>query len=288
MNIGKINTLSIAKSAYAHPLETLHTPPKQLYYAGKVPETRRPTVAIIGSRKPTAYGTATTHRFAYELAKQGIVIVSGLAYGIDSIAHKAALEAGGTTVAILAGGLHRIYPAAHTQLAQEIVTAGGALLSELPLGTDARNYHFLARNRLVSGIADAILITEATERSGTLSTFSYAMEQNIPVFAVPGPIDSLLSAGPNRLIQQGAMVALNPQDVLDIVSPASQQSQAGFPLGETVPQQTLITLLQRGIADGDTLLQQSQLATAEYLESITMLELNGVIKNYGGNQWGIR
>lgn len=288
MYIGKINTLSIAKSAYAHPLETLHSPPKQLYYAGNVPESRRPTVAIIGSRKPTAYGTAVTHRFAYELAKQGVVIVSGLAYGIDGIAHKAALEAGGTTLAILAGGLHHIYPAAHTQLAQEIVTSGGALLSELPLGTEARKYHFLARNRLVSGIADAILITEATERSGTLSTFAHAMEQNIPVFAIPGPIDSLLSAGPNSLIQQGAHVALKPQDILDIISPNTRQSQTTFPLGETEAQQALISLLQQGIADGDTLLQQSKLSTSEYLESMTMMELNEVVKNYGGNQWGLR
>lgn len=287
MNIGKINTLSIAKSAYAHPLETLHTPPKKLHYAGKIPETRRPTVAIIGSRKPTPYGIAVTHRFAYELAKQGVVIVSGLAYGIDSAAHTAALEAGGTTLAVLAGGLHRIYPAGHTQLAQDIVKSGGALLSELPLGKEPRPYHFLARNRLVSGIADALLITEATERSGTLSTFAHALEQNIPVFAIPGPIDSLLSAGPNRLIQQGALVALHPQDILDIVSPHTRH-QAQFPLGDTDAQQTLISLIQQGVADGDTLLQQSKLSTSEYLESMTMMELNEVVKNYGGNQWGLR
>lgn len=287
MNIGKINTLSIAKSAYAHPLETLHTPPKQLHYAGKIPETRRPTVAIIGSRKPTAYGIAVTHRFAYELAKHGVVIVSGLAYGIDSAAHTAALEAGGTTLAVLAGGLHRIYPAGHTQLAQDIVKSGGALLSELPLGEEPRPYHFLARNRLVSGIADAILITEAAERSGTLATFAHAMEQNIPVFALPGPIDSLLSAGPNRLIQQGALVALSPQDILDIVSPHTKQ-QAQLPLADTDAQQTLISLMQQGIQDGEVLQKQAKLTTHEYLEALTMMELNGVVKNHGGNQWGIR
>jgi DNA processing protein len=288
MKIGKINSLSIANFAYAHPLETLHTPPKQLFCAGKLPEKRRPTVAIVGSRKPTAYGMAVTQKLAYELARNGVVIVSGLAYGIDAIAHQAALEAGGTTIGILAGGLHAIYPSAHTQLAERIVRSGGALLSEQPLGYNAHKYHFLARNRLVSGLADALLITEATERSGTTSTVAHAIEQHIPVFAVPGPIDSLLSAGPNRLIQQGAQVVLTAQDILDIIAPHVQLQQTRFPLGENAAQATIIQLIQKGIQDGEALQEASQLSTSEYLQALTMLEINNVIRPLGANRWGIR
>lgn len=293
MKIEKININCIGISGFTSALQHIPTPPEQLYIRGALPESRRPTVAIVGSRKPTAYGAEVTHRLAYDLAKAGVVVVSGLAFGIDSIAHKAALEAGGITIAVLPGGLHAIYPAAHRGLAQDILQNGGALVSEHEPGVEARKYHFLARNRLVSGLADALIVTEATERSGTLSTVAHALEQNKDIFAVPGPITSLLSAGPNRLLQQGAYPTITARDVLEVIAPQLLQTsknnaqQTILPLGNTASETIIIELIQSGVCDGDAIQRDSRLETADYLRSLTMLELNGVIRHIGANQWVI-
>lgn len=287
MKIGKINKLSIVNTAYVSATQHIPTPPKQLFVAGELPLKRRPTVAIVGSRKPTPYGVEVTHRLAHDLAKSGVVVISGLAYGIDAIAHKAALEAGGTTIAVLANGLHKIYPAAHKGLAEEIVAKGGAIISEQELGVEAHKYHFLARNRLISGLADAVIVTEATEKSGTLSTVAHALEQNKEVFAAPGPITSLLSAGPNRLLQRGAHVALTARDILDVIAPELKPVQTHLALGSTELETRIIALIQKGIRSGDILLQESESSPQDFSQALTMLELNGVIKNIGGNQWSL-
>ena len=285
MKIGKINSLSIVNSAYASVLKHIDTPPKQLFIAGSFPAERRPTVAIVGSRKPTPYGIEVTHRLAYALARSGVVIVSGLAFGIDAVAHKAALEAGGTTIAVLAGGLHKIYPASHTSLAEDIIKKGGALISEHELGVEAHKYHFLARNRLVSGIADAVIVTEATDRSGTFSTVAHAISQNKEVFAVPGPVTSLLSAGPNRLIQQGAHVALEAKDILEVIAPHITHLQTQLPLGDTPLEAKIIELIQEGVRNGDELQKHAKVDASEFLQTLTLMELKGMIRNSGANTW---
>lgn len=277
MKIGKINRQSIAISSFTSVLSTIHSPPHELFIAGILPDKKVTTVAIIGSRKPSAYGIEVTHRLAYDLAKQGIVIISGLAFGVDGVAHKAALEAGGTTIAVLANGLHRIYPASHTGLAEEIIKKGGALISEKEPGDDARNYDFLKRNRIVSGLADAIIVTEATEKSGTLSTVAHALDQNKEVFAVPGPITSLLSVGPNRLLQQGAHVALNAQDILNIIAPELQSAQTRLPLGDTPLEAQIISLIQNGCRSSEALIKRSGKEAPLILQTVTLLELKGTI-----------
>lgn len=288
MKIGKINKLSIVNNGYVLPLKNIPSPPVELYYAGALPPKRRPTVAIIGSRRPTAYGREVTHTIAFALAKRGVVVVSGLALGIDAIAHNAALEAGGTTIAVLANGLHRIYPPSHTTLAHEITRQGGALISEKPLGYEARPYDFLARNRLVSGLADALLITEATERSGTLSTVNHALEQNKEVFAVPGPITSLLSAGPNKLLQQGAHVALTAEDILQVIAPdLLETGQQQFVFGDTPLESRILALLQEGVRSGDELQEKAEASSSDFLQTLTMMELKGTVRALGGNQWTI-
>ncbi len=287
MKIGKINKLSIVKNGYVLPLKNIPSPPLTLYCAGSLPAKRRPTIAIIGSRKPTPYGREVTHSIAHKLAKHGVVIVSGLALGIDAIAHKAALEAGGTTIAVLANGLHRVYPPSHAGLAKEIVEAGGALVSEKPLGYEARPYDFLARNRLVSGLADAILVTEATERSGTLSTVTHALEQNKEVFAIPGPITSLLSVGPNKLMQQGAHPVVCAEDILRVIAPELEIGQKQFVFGDTPLEVKLLELLGAGVRDGNALQQQAGVPASEFLQALTMMELKGTIRALGGNQWSI-
>ena len=284
MKLGKINKLSIGTSGFTSVLETLHSPPNQLYIAGKLPTTHIKSVAIVGSRKPTPYGIEVTHRIAYDLAKQGIVIISGLAFGVDAVAHKAALEAGGTTIAVMASGLHTIYPSSHTGLAEDIVKHGGAVISEKPLGEDARNYDFLKRNRIVSGLADAVIVTEATEKSGTLSTIDHALDQNKEIFAVPGPITSLLSAGPNKLLQQGAHVALSAQDILNIVAPEIQPIQSQLPLGDTELEVRIITLIQAGATTTESLVQAlAPNPTPAVLQAITMMELKGTLQARSGH-----
>lgn len=263
--------------------------PTELYVAGKLPDTRIPAIAIVGSRKPTAYGKEVTYRLAYDIARQGVVIISGLAYGIDAVAHRAALDAGGTTIAVLANGLHRVYPAAHIGLAQEIIEKGGAIISEHPLGVEAHRYHFLARNRLVSGLADAVLVTEAMNRSGTTSTIAHAYEQNKEVFAVPGPITSLLSVGPNRALQTGAHVVIEAKDITDIIAPHLSRRQTTLPLGNTPLEVKIISLIQQGIHDGDTLqsacTKTLKCSSSEFLQTLTLMELNGIVRNMGAHTW---
>ena len=263
----KINRLSPLEHKYLQILDTIAKKPKALYLMGNLPDSRRPTVAIVGTRKPSAYGKEVTHRLAYELASRGVVVVSGLALGVDGIAHRAALEAGGTTIAVLANGLPNIYPASHKSLAADLLEKGGAIISEYEPGASARGYQFLQRNRIVSGLSDAIIITEAATRSGTLNTATHALEQGREVFVVPGNITSPLSGGCNALLKQGATPVTSTEDVLEIIAPDLLQPQAVLPLGNTPLETTIITLLQSGIRDGEALQVQSGAASSEFQPS---------------------
>lgn len=284
----KINTLSPDDSNFLQIISGIASKPKILYFIGSLPTERLPdvkVVAIVGTRKPTSYGKEVTFDLAYKLAQKGVIIVSGLALGIDAIAHKAAIKAGGTTIAILANGLDTIYPATHRQLAQDIIDSGGALVSEYPPGTPARDFQFLARNRIVSGLSDAIIVTEAASRSGTLATVAHALDQNREVFAVPGNITSPMSVGPNRLIQQGAHPVTNIDDILQIIAPQLLEAQTTFNLGSNPQEILIIDLLKSGIRDGDILQQTSQLSASVFSQTMTMLELQGLIRSLGANKW---
>lgn len=281
----KINRISPQDIVFLKVLSNIAKSPDTLYYTGKLPAMRPPVISIVGTRKPTAYGKETTHRFAESLARRGIVIVSGLALGVDGIAHRAALQVGGTTIAILGNGLPDIYPASHRQLAVDIVDAGGALLTEYKQSTPALPHQFLARNRLVSGLADAILITEAAARSGTLNTAAHALEQGKDVFVIPGNITSPMSAGCNALIRQGATPVSDPEQILEVIAPTLLEKQTVLSLGATPSESVILKLLATGIRDGDLLQQQSGLETSEFSTTLTMLELNGQIRALGANQW---
>lgn len=284
----KINELSPLKHNYLKLLASIAQVPGSLYILGDLPAERCTTVAIVGTRKPSAYGKEVTYQLAYDLAKKGIVIVSGLALGVDSIAHQAALDAGGTTIAVLGNGLPAIYPSVHKNLAERIIQSGGAVLSEYEPGTPSMGFRFLERNRLVSGLADAIVITEAAARSGTLNTAGHALEQGKEIFVVPGNITSPLSAGCNALLRQGATPVTKSDDILEGIAPDLLQAQAILPLGNTPAETTIITLLQSGVRDGDELQQKSQLAAHELAEALTMLEINGAVRSLGANQWTLK
>lgn len=284
----KINTIPPDKHNYLQILTSIANPPKSLDIIGNLPNARTTSVAIVGTRKPTPYGKEVGHMLAYELAKRGVIIISGLAFGIDAIAHKGALEAGGTTLAVLANGLPGIYPTSHKGLANQITEKGGAIISEYEQGTDARSYQFLERNRIVSGLSDAIIIIEAAARSGTLNTAAHALEQGREIFVVPGNITSPLSAGCNSLLKQGAHPVTCVEDILEVIAPNLLQPQSVLALGTTPQETTLIQLLQQGIRDGDALQQASHLTIPQFSQTLTMLEINGIVRGLGGNQWTLR
>jgi len=243
---------------------------------------------IVESRKPTSYGREVTYQLSYDLAKYGIVIISGLALGVYGIAHRAALDAGGRTIAVLANGVDAIYPATHKNLADEIIKKGGAILSEYEPGTPARDFQFLARNRIVSGLADAVIVTEAATRSGTLSTVTHALDQGREVFVVPGNITSPLSAGCNALLKQGAQPVTCAKDILEVIAPNLLKDQQSLPLGNTPLESKIIELIQSGVRDGDELLELTDISASEFSQTLTLMEIDGIIRALGGNQWTLR
>lgn len=284
----KINTIAPGDHKYLQIIDTIANKPKRLYFTGHLPEKRLPTVAIVGTRRPTAYGREVTYQLANDLAKHGIIIVSGMALGVDGIAHRAALDAGGITLAVLANGVDIIYPATHRDLANDILHKGGAIISEYEPGTGARDFQFLERNRIVSGLSDAVIVTEAAARSGTLSTVMHALDQGREVFVVPGNITSPLSAGCNNLIKQGAHPITKADDVIEIIAPELLRPQTLLPLGNSVLESKIIGLLQSGVRDGDELQIQSQSKISEFSQTITLMEISGTIRALGGNQWTLR
>lgn len=289
----EINRIRPDEHNFTQRLASIANPPKSLCFMGILPTSDAPVVAIVGSRKPSAYGREVTEQLAGDLATAGCIIVSGLALGIDGIAQKAALEAGGTVIGVIPNELPDISPQTNYKLAMNIIKNDGAILSEWKKGDGkvVNRWSFLERNRLVSGLADAVIITEATERSGTLNTAAHALSQGHDVFAVPGNITSPLSAGCNALLKQGALVATTATDILNVIAPSNARSatdQAVIPLGETPAENTIIDLLRTGLRDGDQLQQQSGLNPADFATALTMLEINGVIKPLGANNWTLR
>jgi DNA processing protein len=284
----KINRVTPSSQPYLRPLSDISKTPEYVFFRGRLPEGRTPSVAIVGTRKPTAYGKEVTSAMATGLARRGVIIISGLALGTDSIAHRACLEVGGTTLAVMANSVEQIYPRTHMALAEQIIEQGGALLSEYEPPTNPRDYQFLARNRIVSGLADAVLITEAAERSGTLSTAAHALEQGKEVFVVPGNITSPMSAGCNALLKQGAHVATCAEDILEVIAPDLLATQASLPLGDTPLETAILQHIHNGLRDGGEIQRQTESSTADFNLALTMLELAGSIRSLGANQWTLK
>jgi DNA processing protein len=286
----KVKNLTIHDSAYPSKLRDIPSPPRELFYLGADPADwlNRPKVAIVGSRGVSAYGQQVTAQLATELAERGIVIVSGLALGVDGIAHQACLRAGGTTVAVLANGLDKIYPASHTSLGREILEKGGTILSEYEAGTPGFKQNFIARNRIVAGLSDALLITEATDRSGTLHTAKFALEQGRDVLAVPGNITSPNSVGTNNLIKTGAITVTSIDDIMYALDAKHLPVEKVRRRGDTAEEQTVIDLLYDGLSDGHELLLKSELPAVQFNQILTMLEISGKVRALGNNHWSLK
>ncbi len=286
----KIHKITLSTSDVPEKLRNIPMPPKQLFVMGNdVKELlERPCVTIVGSRKVSAYGKAVTLSLAGELAKSGVVIISGLALGVDSLAHKAALDAGGLTIAVLPSGVDRIYPATHYSLAMQILQQGGALVSEYPDGTPPMKHQFIERNRLASGLGDAVLITEAAEKSGSLHTANFALEQGKPVLAVPGNITSPTSGGTNNLIKTGATPVTSVHDVFHALGLELSEKKSEAPHSNNPHEQTLLDLLYSGIDDGTELLNKSGLDVSLFNQTLTMLEIRAQIRPLGNNRWALQ
>lgn len=287
----KINTLSPLEAKYTEVLASIAVMPKILYYYGKIPENDVKTVAIVGSRHNTRYGKEVAYKMAFELAKRGVIIISGLAYGIDSIAHQAALDAGGTTIAVLGTPIDQIYPKNHVGLAKDIINKGGAVLSEYAPGEKVyMKASFLERNRIISGLADIVVIVEAAEKSGTLNTAAHALNQGKEVYAVPGNITSPYSVGCNKLIAQGAIPYTGPDELLRVLFPEEfvkkRKKLSSLQLfGDNDIETNVLQCLAEGLRDGGKIIEKLCLPPALFNETITILEIKGRVKSLGANNW---
>ncbi len=270
---------------YPRHLAEIPQPPLALYGKGERGALEKtatgPSVAVVGTRRPTAYGLEMTERLVARLVDAGVAIVSGLAVGIDTRAHRTALEAGGKTIAVLGSGIDResLFPPENAGLAERIAESGGVVVSEYPPGTPALKEHFPQRNRIISGLSAGVLVVEAREKSGALITARLALEQNRDVFAVPGSIISATSAGPNLLIQQGAKLVLAAADVLQELgieeATAPPSASAGSPA-----EAELLTLLEEPLSV-DFIREQTGWKTSAVLASLSLLELKGLVKKMG-------
>ncbi len=265
-------------------LKNMPDPPLALYLRGALKPEDDLALAIVGTRKATAYGRDAAGHFARQLARQGVTIVSGLAHGIDGAAHRGALEAGGRTIAVLGCGIDRVYPPDHADLARQIAQQG-ALISEFPVGSKPEARHFPRRNRIISGLSLGVLVAEAPENSGAMITATFAADQGRDVFAVPGSIFSATSGGANRLIQEGAKLVTCVEDILEELNIAQRTVEARRLTRQIAPASDKEKMLLRHLtADPltvDELVRRSGLDAADVLGTLTLLELQGYVEDDG-------
>lgn len=282
----RVSVITIKDRDYPTLLKDIPNSPPVLYVAGTLKkEDDQFALGVVGTRKASAYGRQVTEQFAKELAQGHVTVVSGLAHGIDTIAHTATLDAGGRTLAVLACGLDIIYPPENLNLAKRIVESGqGALITEFPLGVkpDARN--FPARNRIISGLSLGVLVTEAPKQSGALITANFALEHGRDVFAVPQNIYSAGGYGVNKLIQDGAHLVTNVNDILFSLNlfMIPQQIEIQEILPENAEEQTLLALLSHDPVHIDEIIRDAGLPTMTVTSTLMMMELKGMVRQVGG------
>lgn len=273
---------------YPSSLVDIPDPPGLLYLRGSLEDRDARAVAVVGSRTCTAYGRRTAERLGAELARAGYTVVSGLARGIDGSSHRGALQAGGRTLAVLAGGLSRIYPPEHADLARA-VEQSGALLSEAAMRMGPLAGMFPARNRIISGLCRAVVIVEAAEKSGALITAEHAGEQGRTVFAVPGPVDGPASAGTNALIRQGAILCRGVEDILEelegVATGSKRPVAAGPPPGLDEIQTPIWQFLAEGPRHIDEIVQHLRLTVPQAAAALLGLEMRKAARRLPGNRY---
>lgn len=290
-----VQTMYFKHADYPRNLLEIHTAPLLLRVRGTLLPQDKAAVAIVGSRKCSTYGKKMAQKLSRDLAARGVTIVSGLARGIDGVAHRAALDAGGRTIAVLASGVANIYPPEHLELAEEI-TQHGAVLSEAALDGVPRGELFPQRNRIISGLSLGVVVVEASLRSGTLSTARHALDQNREVFAVPGRVGDKTSEGTNSLLKQGACLVRDADDVLEQLGPIEiptvtpgvkpeSETRSPAPPGLDPVQRTLFEALSEGEVELEQLLERTRLRASEASSALFMLEMKKLVRRKPGNRF---
>jgi len=284
-----IKVVSVIDRDYPANLRQISDAPPVLYFRGNLLPADDLAIAVVGARFATSYGRQVTEKFVFELVNSGLTIVSGLARGIDSFAHRAALDAGGRTIAVLGSGVDTIYPPENKKLAEEIVKCG-ALVSEFPLGFPSVPSNFPARNRIISGLSLGVLVTEAAEDSGSLITAGQAAEQGREVFAVPGPIVSKMSKGANNLIKEGVHPATEASDILQILEIERRKVKVkaeSRKKPQDKVQAKILAVLDGSSKHVDLIARETGLSIDKVSSALSLMELSGFVKNFGSGIWGI-
>jgi DNA processing protein len=278
-----LNVLHWEHPEYPRNLLNIAAPPPVLYVKGQLGPADEWAVGLVGTRHPSTYGKEAARELAQGLAASGVTVVSGLARGIDAVAHKAALDAGGRTIAVLGSGLDNVYPPEHRALAEAIASAG-AVVSDYPLGTRPDSVNFPPRNRIISGLAKGVVIVEAGETSGALITADFAAEQGRDVFAVPGSIFNPNARGTNRLLKQGARLVTGVNDILEELNFAmvAEQQAARTVLPVDPTEQQLLAHLSAEPLHIDELGAQVDLPMSQISGVLAMMELKGLVRQVGG------
>ena len=286
LNVLHVTVLTWDDPQYPRRLHEIDQPPPILYVRGTLTDADEWAVAIVGTRRVTTYGRQVTEQLATALAQNGITVISGLARGTDSIAHQTALKAGGRTISVLGSGVDRLYPPENKRLAEEMIEKG-AVMSDYPLGTQPEASNFPPRNRIISGLAMAVVVVEASQQSGALITAEFAAEQGREVFAVPGSIFAPQSQGTNRLIQQGARPMLSPQEILEALNlgrvAQHREARAIIPSNDLEVQ--ILNLFRNEALPVDEIIVQAQLPIKEVSATLAMMELKGMVRQMGGMQY---
>jgi len=283
-----IRLITIFDKEYPEKLRRIEDAPYLLYVKGNFGKLNKlNTIAVVGSRKVSSYGKWATEKFVKELCQNDIGIVSGMAYGVDSIAHRTAIEKNGYTLAVLGSGIDVVYPAKNSNLYHEIAMKG-SVISEFCPGTKALPYHFPYRNRIISGLSEGILIIEAGEKSGTLITANYGLEQGKEIFAVPGNIDSKFSIGTNQLIREGAKITMRVADILEELDLIQKPLVEECSKGDNELQNDIITYLKQGEKTILEIKTALNLKMSELLSELTLMEINGFVEQNNGKQFRLR
>lgn len=284
----KIKIITIRDENYPKLLKEIYDPPAVIYYKGEIKKEENYPLAVIGTRKMSSYGRGVTEEIVKDLVRNGLTIISGLALGIDGLAHKITLKEKGRTIAVLGGGIDEktIYPSIHKDLAKKIINSGGAVISEYPIGTPPTRYTFPRRNRIISGLSLGTLVIEAPMESGALITARLALDQNREVFAVPGSIYSKNSEGCNWLIKLGAKPVTRAKDVLEALNLESiLEEKRGKIIAQTKEEEILLKYLTKEPIHINDLIEKSGLSSAQVLATLSLMELKNKIKNLGGGNY---
>jgi len=286
-----IKTINIEDENYPDSLKKIKDAPKILYYKGSFPKNQENFLGVVGTRRPTPYGQQVTLQITGELAEAGLTIVSGMAPGIDTFAHKICVEKNKRTIAVLGTGLDEksIYPQQNLGLSRKIIKTGGCLISELPPGTHGSVFSFPKRNRIISGLSLGVLIVEAKEKSGSLITADYAKKQNKKIFAVPGQIFALNAKGPNKLIKDGSILVESSQDILKelgIKQLSLNNTLEDFSTA-TPEEVAILTSLKEESLYIDKIIEKTKLSPQIISVNLALMEISGKIRNLGGNVYAI-